>query len=198
MVHELAHQWFGNSVAPARWSDLWLNEGHATWYELGYAAELFGLDLEATMRAAYADGDRLRAEVGPVARPKSGEPRVLFSDNVYAGGALVLYALRQRVGDAAFRTIERAWVDERRDGVASTEDFIALATRVSGQDQTTFLRDWLYETTTPSMPGHPEWTGGPAPPHGDVGPLARSAVPLAARVERGIAATGLVRVRPRR
>jgi aminopeptidase N len=187
MVHELAHQWFGDSVAPARWSDLWLNEGHATWYELEYAAERFGFDRVAAMRETYARADRLRASYGPVARPKSGAPRVLFSDNVYSGGALVLYALRQQVGDAAFRAVERAWIAEKRDGVASTEDFVALASRVSGQDLTAFLRAWLYETTTPPMPGHPDWTKEPA----TAGATAGSSP--AAELERRRAAAGLER-----
>ena len=48
MVHELAHMWFGDDVAPARWSDVWLNEGHATWYEWTYADEFFGVDVRGS------------------------------------------------------------------------------------------------------------------------------------------------------
>ena len=112
MVHELAHQWFGDSVAPYEWSDLWLNEGHATWYEVLYAEEhgqlaedsagLFNeegyADLESYMRAAYAAGDTYRAQYGPVAVPPDGTLAGLFNPNAYEGGALVLYALRQEIG----------------------------------------------------------------------------------------------------
>src|SRR3954454_54115 len=101
MVHELAHQWFGDDVAPGRWSDVWLNEGHATWYEWLYAESIgstegTGLDFLGRIRAAYAAGDRWRAAYGPVARPIHGADDVarMFSPNVYDGGALVLYALR--------------------------------------------------------------------------------------------------------
>ncbi|WP_051324336.1 M1 family metallopeptidase [Candidatus Solirubrobacter pratensis] len=169
MVHELSHMWFGDSVAPYSWDDVWLNEGHATWYEWSWAAEHgeLGEDIgipgfDDTMRAVYNISDLLRAEDGPVGRPLSGEASQLFSVQVYWGGALVLYALRQQIGDAAFQRLERAWVSRHRDGVASTQDFIALASKVSGQDLTAFLNDWVYGTKTPPMPGHPDWTVAPA------------------------------------
>jgi aminopeptidase N len=169
MLHELAHQWFGDSVAPYAWSDVWLNEGHATWYELTYAADRgyledytgFG-DLTVLARQLYALGDEFRDQFGPVARPRSGDPRALFSPNAYAGGALTLYALRQRIGAPAFDRLERTWVRRYLGRSASTEDFIRLATRVSGQaDVDQLLRSWLYGATTPPMPGHPDWTVDP-------------------------------------
>ena len=143
MVHELSHMWFGDCVSPYEWSDLWLNEGHATWYEWTFAAEHGVLeedigiaDFEELMQVLYSLGDRYRAAYGPVAAPLSGDVEDLFSRQAYFGGALVLYALRQQVGEDAFARIERAWVSRYRDGVASTADFIALASRVSGQDLT--------------------------------------------------------------
>ena len=99
-----------------------------------------------------------RVQNGPVGRPLSADPVQLFSIQVYYGGALVLYALRQQIGDAAFQRVQRAWVTRFRDDVASTQDFIALASKVSGQNLTKFLNDWVYGTTTPAMPGHPDWT----------------------------------------
>jgi aminopeptidase N len=157
--------WFGDSVAPYSWDDVWLNEGHATWYEWSFAAERGELEedigipgFDDTMRAVYRISDILRADNGPVGRPLSPEPAQLFSFQVYWGGALVLYALRQQIGDAAFQRLERAWVSRYRDGVASTQDFIRLASTISGQDLTTFLNDWVYGTKTPPMPGHPDWT----------------------------------------
>ena len=172
MVHELSHMWFGDSVAPYSWSDLWLNEGHASWYEFTYAAENGFLaddtdgypdspgvaDFEQYMRAAYGHGDQWRHDWGPVALPHAD---TLFSFNVYVGGALALYALRQRVGDATFQRIERAWVARYRGRSASTGDFIALASEVAHRDLTGFLRAWLYGERPPPMPGHPDWTSDP-------------------------------------
>ena len=168
--HELAHQWFGDSVAPWNWSDVWQNEGHATWYEVLYAYETGGLEdysgyttLEDYYQAVYARGDSYRARFGPVAHPlKADSIWDVFNPNVYDGGALVLFALRQQVGAAKFQQIERTWVSKYRGRSASSDDFIALASKVSGQNLTSFLRAWLYGAKTPPMPGHPDWTVEPA------------------------------------
>ncbi|MER7464710.1 M1 family metallopeptidase [Streptomyces sp. NPDC097981] len=163
MVHELAHQWFGDSVTPRTWSDLWLNEGHATWYEALYADGLGKYSLERRMREAYQRSDQWRAAGGPPAAPKPaapGEKIGLFRPVVYDGAALVLYALRQEIGAKAFDGVERRWVAEHRDGIAGTQDFVRLASEEAGRDLEAFLKPWLYGTTTPAMPGHPEW-GGP-------------------------------------
>jgi aminopeptidase N len=172
MLHELTHMWFGDSVSPHEWSDLWLNEGHASWYEFTYAADKGFLaedttgypddngyaDFDDLMRAVYAHGDQWRHDSGPVARPNAD---TLFSLNVYHGGALVLYALREVVGDATFQRIERAWVQRYRNRSPSTAAFIALASKVAHRDLSGFLRDWLYGSRTPPMPNHPDWTVDP-------------------------------------
>lgn len=160
MVHELAHQWFGDSVSPRTWSDLWLNEGHASWYEARYAEEHADKPLERRMRDAYTRSDGWRAEGGPPARPAApapGEKISLFRPVMYDGSALVLYALRQEIGSGAFDRLERLWVRKHRDSDASTADFTGLASRVAGRDLTTFFDGWLYAKTTPPMPGHPDW-----------------------------------------
>ncbi|MGW5942615.1 M1 family metallopeptidase [Streptomyces celluloflavus] len=162
MVHELSHQWFGDSVSPRRWSDAWLNEAHATWYEALYAQERSKgkAPLEARMRRAYQWSDGWRASGGPPALPKPADPgkkTSIFRPVLYDGSALVLYALREKIGQAAFDRLERAWVDHHRDGVAGTGDFIALASRISGQRVGGFLGSWLYGAKTPPMPGHPDW-----------------------------------------
>jgi aminopeptidase N len=170
MLHELAHEWFGDSVSPYAWSDIWLNEGHATWYEAQYDAargylqdDLGHPDLESYFKAVYRKGDQVRDTYGPVARPRSGSLEDLFNPNVYDGGALALYALRQKIGGKAFAAVERRWVRQYHGRSASTDDFIAVASRVTGRDLRTFLIAWLYGTRTPPMPGHPDWTVDPAP-----------------------------------
>jgi aminopeptidase N len=69
----------------------------------------------------------------------------------------VLYALREHIGDAAFARLERQFAQRFAGQSVTTSDFIALASQVSGHDQEPFLRAWLYGTTTPPMPGHPDW-----------------------------------------
>lgn len=165
MVHELSHQWFGDSVSPRTWSDLWLNEGHATWYEALYAQEKANKPMETRMKAAYGASDGWRASGGPPAAPKApaaGQKISIFRPNVYDGAALALYALRQEIGREAFERLERSWVRDHRDGTATTADFERLASDISGRDLSAFFKGWLYGEKTPPMPGHPDWKPGTA------------------------------------
>ncbi|MFJ8715951.1 M1 family metallopeptidase [Streptomyces violaceus] len=160
MVHELAHQWFGDSVSPRAWSDLWLNEGYATWYEALYAEVRGGKPMRDRMKAAYGSSDGWRAVGGPPAAPKAPEPgrkTGIFRHNVYEGATLVLYALREEIGRPAFERLQRAWVGRYQDGTASTADYVRLASEISGRDLSGFFKDWLYGEKTPPMPGHPDW-----------------------------------------
>ena len=188
MIHELAHEWFGNSVTPYEWSDLWFNEGHASWYEFIFAEENGQLaedtenwpdetgyaTLEELMEAIYAHGDQWRHDFGPVARPISGDAAGLFNFQMYHGGALVLYALRQKIGNRAFEQLERELVRRYRDDVLRTADFIALASQVARRDLSGFLHAWLYGETTPPMPGHPDWEVDPVEEGVTAKALARS------------------------
>ncbi|WP_328432474.1 MULTISPECIES: M1 family metallopeptidase [unclassified Streptomyces] len=164
MMHELVHSWFGNLVSPANWADLWLNEGHADFYGLLYRYERGWTDslglttMEARMKDTYARGDQWRHDSGPVAAPNEAN---LFDSQRYLGGVLVLYALRQAVGEDVFTRIEQTFLARYRNAAATTENYIAVASEVSGQDQSGFLKDWLYGTKTPRMPGHPDWTVTP-------------------------------------
>lgn len=162
MMHELVHNWFGNSVTPASWSDLWLNEGHADYYGLLYRYERGWPDssgftsLAERMRSTYSKGDLWRASSGPVAKPNADN---LFDNQRYTGAVLVLYALWEKVSQDTFAEIEEAALRRHRDDTLSTEQYIDLAAKVS-DDPTVrpFLEDWLYGTRTPPMPNHPDWT----------------------------------------
>jgi aminopeptidase N len=124
LVHELTHQWTGDSVALRRWSDLWLSEGHARFYERLYSESHGGVSLEDAMRDAYEQHDQWRHDDGAPAEPT--EPS-LFRNIRYDGSALVLYALREEVGEETFGRIERTWVTRYRGRAAGTADFVALA-----------------------------------------------------------------------
>ncbi|MFH9013620.1 M1 family metallopeptidase [Streptomyces sp. NPDC017943] len=190
MVHELAHQWFGNSVGPRTWSDLWLNEGHATWYEALYAEEKAGKPLRDRMKAAYGASDRWRATGGPPALPKppeAGHKIGIFRPVVYDGSALVLYALRQEIGRPAFERLEREWVGRHQDATATTEDFVRLAAEVAGRDLDDFFQGWLYGEKTPPMPGHPDWKPeSPAKPESSAQPKSPGKPEPAARSESAV------------
>ncbi|MEV4451219.1 M1 family metallopeptidase [Streptomyces mirabilis] len=158
LVHELTHQWTGDSVGIKSWSDLWLSEGHARFYERLYSQAHGGDSFEATMKTAYASHDQWRHDYGAPAEPT--EPN-LFKRMRYDGSTLVLYALREKVGQETFGRIERAWVTEYRGKIASTQDYVDLASKVAGQDLDGFLHPWLYGAKTPPMPNHPDWVVNP-------------------------------------
>jgi aminopeptidase N len=145
LVHELAHQWVGDAVSPATWKDIWLNEGFATYSEWLWSERTGGLS--AARLARRVEGEP--GLDGPTADPGPDE---LFQRTVYARGALTLQALREEIGDDAFFRVLRSWVADHAGGSASTADFTALATRVSGKDLTALFDRWLQQPSVPSLP----------------------------------------------
>jgi aminopeptidase N len=148
VAHELAHQWFGDSVSLARWQDIWLNEGLATYAEWLWA-EHTGV---STVQRAF--DQRYATSSGRVWRTPPGKPGVqnLFGESVYQRGAMTLHALRVAVGDTAFFRILRTWAAEKKDGNARTADFVACAERVSGKRLGKLFDAWLYGTERPDLP----------------------------------------------
>ncbi len=151
VVHELAHQWFGDSVSLSEWKDIWLNEGFAS-----YAEDLW---LEHTQGDPAMTQD-LRQRYQYSARITSAQavligdpgPDNLFDELVYDRGALTLHALRLKVGDRAFFKILHDYYERYRYGNATTPDFIAVAEEISGTDLTNFFQDWLYRLPLPDIP----------------------------------------------
>lgn len=147
VVHELSHQWFGDDVAVARWSDIWLNEGFATFMEWRWAETHDGRSGDATLRSYYDNVDA-GSDFWSVVVGDPGADKV-FDNAVYGRGAMALQALRNRVGEQVFWRVLRTWLREQRGGNGSTAEFEELAARVSGQDLTAFFDAWL---RTPAKP----------------------------------------------
>lgn len=146
VVHELAHQWFGDSVSIATWQDLWLNEGFATYSEWLWAEHSGGDSVRSTADALLglpAD-DPLWAVT--IAAPTRAQ---YFDRAVYDRGALTLDALRTRIGDEAFWRLARTWTQRHADGNVTTADFERSASEVSGQDLTDFFRTWVHTSGRP-------------------------------------------------
>lgn len=147
VVHELAHQWFGDSVSPASWADIWLNEGFAVyaswlWDEAQSPGSLIG-QLDDTEEIAW------QADPGePLADPSAGN---LFGFNSYLKGAWVLHMLRGEIGDEAFFDTLRTYHRRFMGGVASTADLQAVAEEVSGQDLDWFFDEWVYGRRIPNL-----------------------------------------------
>jgi aminopeptidase N len=147
IAHELAHQWFGDSVALERWKDIWLNEGFATYAEWLWAEHAGTGTVAESFERAYASYPWNQGE-------KAGDPGVsrLFGNAVYERGGMTVYALRKTIGDDAFGTLLKRWTTEHRDGNATTDDLIKLASEVSGKNLTDFFQSWLYAATKPAKP----------------------------------------------
>jgi aminopeptidase N len=149
VAHELAHQWFGDSVSPASWQDIWLNEGFATFGEFLWLEEDRGFDvMEAYARSLH----RLLMNTSDPILSDPGT-RDLFDSVVYWRGGLTLHALRLEVGDATMRAILQSYAERFQYANASTADFISVAEEVSGRDLSDFFSAWLDE---PSIPPYPE------------------------------------------
>ena len=144
MVHELAHQWFGDSVSVRRWDDIWLNEGFATFAEVHYDAARGGPSVSSWLQQAY--DDRCRQPSSQFWQLDLRDPGRddIFHEAVYERGAMVLAALRNRIGANDLTRLLRAWVAQHRDGNAAISQFETLAETVSGEDDLDgFFDAWL-------------------------------------------------------
>ena len=146
LAHELAHEWFGNSVTPQDWTDLWLNEGFATYAEILWQEHANG----ANVRELIEDDESVMF-VSSLA-PRSVEAAKDFDPAVYGGGARALHALRIEIGDEPFFDLVRRWVEARRDSTATTEDFTSLAAEVAGRPLDDFFQTWIYQPNPPELP----------------------------------------------
>jgi aminopeptidase N len=148
LVHEMAHQWFGNSLAVTRWRDIWLNEGLATYYEWLWSETHGGKSTHQLLRAAY-DSAPAKSRFWDVRIGAPG-PSNLFAWPVYDRGAMTVAALRNVIGDGAHVALIRRWVAENAHGNVTGEQFRRLAEDVSGRQLDGFFREWLDERDRPA------------------------------------------------
>jgi hypothetical protein len=150
VVHELAHQWVGDSVSVAAWQHIWLNEGFATFAEwlwseregLGTVQEIFD-----SIASIPADDPFWSVRIGDPG------PDAIFDFAVYARGAMTLQALRQAVGDEDFFRILREWAQLNAGGNVATVGFIGLAEKISGEELSPLFDEWLFTDGKPASLG---------------------------------------------
>jgi len=151
VVHELSHQWFGDAVSLARWPDIWLNEGFATWSEWIYDEMHGGPPAQDRFDELYAipEDDPSFEDLWFPAPDALQDPSQLFHTPVYDRGAMTLQALRVKIGDPTFFSLLRAWYERNKYGNVTTSDFISLAERKSGRNLGHFFRVWLFKEGRP-------------------------------------------------
>ncbi|KUJ40201.1 Aminopeptidase N [Streptomyces sp. MBT84] len=149
IVHELAHQWFGDSVSVEHWKDIWLNEGFATYAQWLWSEHRGTASAHDSFLAGYnsrpADSSFWQVKVADPQRD------TMFASAVYQRGAMTLQALRERIGDTAFFKLLPAWTKLHRYGNANTDDFMRLAEKISGQQLDDLFQKWLFTTGKPAL-----------------------------------------------
>lgn len=144
VAHELAHSWFGNHVSPRTWRDIWLNESFATYASMLWLEDATGSGVVNNVMnqqyQSFADSGVIISDPGA---------SNLFSPAVYWGGAWMLQSLHERLGDETFFEILQTYQNRFANRTASTEDFIAIAAEISGEDLSEFFDSWLYQSTRP-------------------------------------------------
>ena len=147
VAHELAHQWFGNSVTAQRWRHIWLHEGfacYAEWLWSDHCGERSADDWARHYHRRLVDSpqDLVLADPGP---------QDMFDDRVYKRGALALHALRRRIGDDSFFALLREWTSRYRHASVVTDDFIALAAQYTEDSLRPLWAAWLYSAEAPPL-----------------------------------------------
>lgn len=148
IAHELAHQWFGNSVTAASWRDIWLHEGFACYAEWLWSEGSGGAPAEQHAREHHRRLQGLRQDL-VLADPG---PADMFDDRVYKRGALTLHVLRGVLGDHTFFELLRSWASTYRHAVVTTAQFEELASAAAGRALDEVFEPWLRQPVLPSLP----------------------------------------------
>lgn len=156
IIHEVAHQWFGNAVTEYDWDDIWLSEGFATYFTLLFIEHAYGREeFVSGLRSAaervwtwYDDNPDYR-----IVHDNLADMSKVTSIATYQKGAWVLHMLRNQVGDEAFWTGIRAYYAEHMNGSATTTDFRRAMEKTSGQQLEWFFEQWLYRGGNPALRG---------------------------------------------
>lgn len=157
IAHELAHQWFGNSVGVARWRDIWLNEGAACYAEWIWSEASGGHTAHAKAIAHHAKLAKAPQDL------RTDDPGAdqMFDDRLYKRGALTLHAVRLTVGDDAFFGALRAWTAENRGRAVESDAFVRFFSAHTGRDLGDLFEAWIGRDDLPDLPEGPDVAAAP-------------------------------------
>jgi aminopeptidase N len=149
LAHEIAHEWFGDSVSLKVWPDMWLNEGFARFSEWMWTENLGTRTAAQAFTTSYSRAATSSFwQIPPAALPDAS---VLFTTAVYERGAMTIQALRVKIGELAFWQLVRGWAADNKSGNVNTDDFIAAAEQASGMELDAFFDVWLFQPGKPTV-----------------------------------------------
>jgi len=163
VIHEIAHQWFGDAVTESDWNDVWLSEGFATYFTLLFIEHAYGRDefvaglrdSRTTVIDFYAKTPDYR-----VVHENLTDMAKVTSSMTYEKGSWTLHMLRQMMGDDRFWAGIRDYYARYQNGNASTTDFRLAMERASGLDLKPFFQQWLYRGGVPRVEATWQWNAG--------------------------------------
>lgn len=163
VAHEIAHQWFGNSVTERDWEDVWLSEGFATYFSLLFMEhsgghEVFLSSLRRS-RTAIINMEKKQPD-SPVIRAALTDMRQVVNGFTYQKGSWTLHMLRRTMGDPAFQEGIRTFYNKFRDGNATTEDFQRTMEAQCGRNLDIFFAQWLRRSGIPALSGTWRYSNG--------------------------------------
>ena len=149
VLHEMAHQWYGNTVTPNDWRDVWMNEGMAMYLQGWWEAEDDGITVQQQMDFWATFEDEERRFAGP---PADADVDKFGSGNVYYSAALMWHELRILLGEEAFLDLIRAWPAARENTTSDRDDFLDFIEERTGEELSAFFDAWLLGKKTPPRP----------------------------------------------
>ena len=156
VIHEIAHQWFGNAVTEADWDDVWLSEGFATYFTLLYIEHAYGRDefvrgLQSSRSTVMSFAAKNPAYT--IIHQNLSRMEDVTSSHTYQKGSWTLHMLRGVIGSEAFQRGIRAYYARHFNGNATTADFRRAMEEASGQELGWFFEQWLYKPGTLKVAG---------------------------------------------
>ncbi len=152
IAHEIAHQWFGNSVTENSWNHVWLSEGFATYFAILYQEDVYGNEKrkEELIIDRKQVIDYYKKNPSPIVDNTIKDPMKVLSTNTYQKGSWVLNMLRRKLGEETFWKCIRAYYQGFENSNAMTSDFLGVLEEVSGEDLKDFFKQWIFTE------GHPQ------------------------------------------
>jgi aminopeptidase N len=152
IAHEMAHQWFGDLVTCKDWSQIWLNEGFATYYETLYAGHKHGRDeLLYQLYERTRDITAISNDVNAIVRRTYDRPSEMFGYQAYPKGSWVLHMLRSQLGEELYRKCIKTYLERHQYGNVVTEDLREVIEEMTGRSYDQFFDQWVYHAHHPEL-----------------------------------------------